>query len=72
MYDLSRNLKRPESVCYGSNMTKSASRFPDPAPEAADPRGADVPTHDDREVSVREFLARGGRHGLTIEEMFPT
>lgn len=53
-------------------MTKSASRFPDPASEAADPRGAELTNRDDGEISVREYLAVGGRRGMTIEEMFPT
>lgn len=62
----------PYSVCYGSNMTESAQRFPDLAPRAADHRGAELPNRDDGEMSVREFLVTGGRRGLTIEEMFPT
>lgn len=42
----------------------------DQVSQTADRQGADAAERDVDEVSVREFLMAGGRHGLTTEEMF--
>lgn len=61
-------------TCYGSNMTNRRGLTPAPETPTETTAGrlevaADM-RRDSGDVSVRDFLAAGGRRGFTAEEMY--